>query len=161
MELKDLRSGMVVELGNKSLYMVIRGMDNYPNGVITSLSGCAWINLSNYSHTMRSNNYRFEDIVRVYDVPFTCMDKLMAKIKDAQPIWAGNLIRWGRVENNAKILVLEPYSGDRLPRFFAKYADDFNTIYYCLNGVTSWSWDGKELACCPSDDVTLVEEDEQ
>ena len=29
MELKDLRSGMVVELRNKSLYMVVRGMDIY------------------------------------------------------------------------------------------------------------------------------------
>ena len=28
------------------------------------------------------------------------MDKLMAKIKDAQPIWAGNLIRWDRGYRN-------------------------------------------------------------
>lgn len=156
MELKDLRSGMVVELRNKSLYMVVRGMDIYPNGVITSINGNAWINLSNYHHTMRSNNSGSEDIVRVYDVPFTCMDKLMAKIKDAKPIWAGNLIRWDRVESNAKILVLEPYSGGILPRYFAKYDEDSGTIYYFPDGVTRWSWDGKILADCPSGNVTLV-----
>ena len=154
MELKDLRSGMVVELRNSSLYMVVRGMDNYPNGVITS--GDTWNNLSSYSHKMTSNTCEFFDIVRVYDIPFSCMDKLLAKIKDAQPIWEGNMIRWDKVQKDTKLYV-KSYDGTDIPVFFAGYDERINEVEYYQFGATSWS-NKRPVVKCHCEDVRLAED---